>query len=292
MATSISRSGSARRWIQLCIARSTAPLGVSPDPAADARGRCFDLYGSPRNEGRCTQPLMSTPGCEARSEPRPVAECKAGCYDQFMYLWRKRRMLTLLLVGALLAILPSYLWSYSLTGASEAPTILLGDTFIVNRAAYDLRVPYSRITLFHTGSPRRGDIVQAQLPANIGLGIKRVIGLPGETIEVRENRVIINGRPLPIQPLNGADFAWVPAAHGMGSAIVVEDGHWAAYTTGKSVYRNCSPVKLRPGEYFLMGDNRDNSFDSRAFGPVAQERILGKAIAVLPTGRRVRNYRN
>ncbi len=195
-------------------------------------------------------------------------------------------MPTLLLIGVLLAILPSYLWSYSLTGASEAPTILLGDTFIVNRAAYDLRVPYSRITLFHTGSPRRGDIVQAQLPTNIGLGIKRVLGLPGETIELRENRVIVNGRALPSQPLDNTDFAWVPAAHRIGSMVMMEDGHWAAYTPGESQYRSSSPVQLGPGEYFLMGDNRDNSFDSRAFGPVSREQILGKVIAVIATGRR------
>jgi len=83
------------------------------------------------------------------------------CYERLMYHWLKKHIRTVLLVGFLLAILPSYLRLYLLTGASAAPTILLGDKFIVNRAAYDFRVPYSRITLFHTGSLRRGDIVQA-----------------------------------------------------------------------------------------------------------------------------------
>jgi signal peptidase I len=196
-------------------------------------------------------------------------------------------MRTLLLVTAVLVVLPSYLRLYSLTGGSAAPTILRGDRFIVNRAAYDLRVPYSRITLFRTGSLRRGDIVQAQLPARIGIDIKRVLGLPGETIEVRENRVIVNGRPLPVQSLDNIDFGWVPTAYRIGSTVVMEDGHWAAYTPGKSQYRSSSPVQLGPGEYFLMGDNRDNSFDSRAFGPVSRERIFGKVIAVIPTRQRV-----
>ena len=204
-----------------------------------------------------------------------------------MLLWLKRNLRILLPIVVGLSILPSYLWAYSLSGASEAPTILLRDTFVVNRAAYDFRLPYSRITLVHTASPRRGDMVQAQLPAGIGLAIKRVLGLPGETIEVRENHVIINGQALPAQPLDGAGFAWVPAAHHMGSTVVVEDGHWAAYTPGKSQYRNSAPVRLGPGEYFLIGDNRDYSFDSRAFGPVARERILGKIIAVLPIGPRL-----
>lgn len=203
-----------------------------------------------------------------------------------MYSWCKRHTFTLLFVIVLLAIVPSYLWTYSLTGASEAPTILLGDTFIVNRAAYDLRVPYSRLTLYRTGAPRRGDIVQAQLPEGIGLGIKRVLGLPGETIEVGENRVIVNGSALPVQLLKNSDFGWVPAAHRMGSTVVMEDGHWAAFTPGKDLYRSPSPVQLGPGEYFLMGDNRDNSFDSREFGPVSREQILGKAIAVIHTGQR------
>ena len=204
-----------------------------------------------------------------------------------MLPWLKRHLGLIVLVCAGLGILPSYLWSYSLSGASEAPTILLRDTFIVNRAAYDLRLPYCRSALFHTGSPRRGDIVQARLPAPVGLGIKRVLGLPGETIEVRENRVIVNGRPLPLQPLDRTDLGWVPAAHRMGSTVVMEDGHWVAYTPGKSEYRNFPPVRLGPGQYFLMGDNRDNSLDSRAFGPVSGERVLGKAIAVFPTGQRV-----
>jgi len=204
-----------------------------------------------------------------------------------MRLLLKRLMRILLLLAILvLASLPSYMPLYSLAGGSEAPTLLLGDRFIVNRAAYDLRVPYSRITLFRIGSPRRGDIVQARLPAQIGIGIKRVLGLPGETIEVREDLVIINGSPLPVQLLDRSDFGWVPAAHRMGSRVATEDGHWIAYTPGKGRDRSSSPVLLGPGEYFLMGDNRDNSLDSRAFGPVSREQILGKVIAIFQTGQR------
>jgi signal peptidase I len=203
-----------------------------------------------------------------------------------MRLRLKTHLPILLLTGAALAILPSYVWAYSLSGASETPTIVPGDTFIVNRAAYCLRLPFSRVTLLNFDSPRRGDIVQAQLPAGIGTGIKRVLGLPGETIEVRENLVIVNGRPLATRELAGPTFAWVPAAARMGSTVAMEDGHWVAYTLGKSRYRSSPPVRLRASEYFLMGDNRDNSFDSRAFGPVSGGQITGKVTAVLPKDHR------
>jgi len=91
-------------------------------------------------------------------------------------LWLKRHLRAVALAGLGLAVRPSCLWPYSLRGASEAPTILLGDTFVVNRAAYDFPVPYSRITMFHVGSPRRGDIVQAYLPSRDNSLDSRALG--------------------------------------------------------------------------------------------------------------------
>jgi signal peptidase I len=193
--------------------------------------------------------------------------------------WLKKHPRAILLAGlSALLVLPSYLRAYTLSGASAAPTVILGEKFLVNRAAYDLRLPYSRIALFQTGPIRRGDIVFADLPIHIS-AIKRVMGLPGETIEVRENRVIVDGRALPVQPVDG-DFSWVSPQHHMGSTVFMEDDHWCAYTPGADQYRNSVSVQLGANQYFLMGDNRDNSVDSRAFGPVSRDRIVGKMIAV------------
>jgi signal peptidase I len=186
----------------------------------------------------------------------------------------KRHAVALLLVLAALGLVPAYLHAYNLTGASEIPTILLGDKIVVNSAAYVLRLPYSHVKLFRTGSPKRGDFVFLHIPNNSwlkGSFFKRIVGLPGETIELRENQVLIDGRALPVKTLNPADFGWVPAAHPIASTVQNEDGHWITFTPGKSEHRNHPPTRLPPGQYFLLGDNRDDSYDSREFGPVSED---------------------
>jgi signal peptidase I len=203
----------------------------------------------------------------------------------------KRHVVALLFVLAGLGLVPAYLHAYSIIGASEIPTVLLGDKIVVNNAAYVLRVPYSNTKLFRTGSPKRGDFVFLHLPNNPGLKsgfFKRIMGLPGETIELRENRVWIDGRAISVKTLNPADFAWVPAAHPIASTVENEDGHWIAFTPGKSQHRNHPPTRLAPGQSFLLGDNRDDSYDSREFGPVPEDLFEGKVIAILPTGERAR----
>jgi signal peptidase I len=165
----------------------------------------------------------------------------------------KRYIVALLLVVAGLALVPAYLHAYNLTGASEIPTILLGDKILVNNAAYNLRVPYSDTKLFRTGSPKRGDFVFLHLPNNSHLKsgfFKRILGLPGKNIELRENRLLIDGRALPVKTLNPADFAWVPAAHPIGSTVENEDGHWITFTPGKSEHRNHPPPAFHPGNTY------------------------------------------
>jgi len=208
-----------------------------------------------------------------------------------MLAWLKRNARWVLLVLAGLSLVPSYLRAYVLSGPSDIPTVLLGDKVIVNRAAYRLKLPYSTVTLFRTGSPKRGDFVLVQVPNDPRLRspvIKRIMGLPGETIEIRENRVIVNGRAIPVRDLNPAGFAWVPKAHPIGSVVESEDGHWITFTPGRSEHRNHPPVRLSDGQYFVLGDNRDDSEDSREFGPVSEELLLGKVIATFATGERTR----
>jgi signal peptidase I len=190
-----------------------------------------------------------------------------------------------------LGLVPAYLHAYNLAGPSDIPTVLIGDTIIVNNAAYGVNLPYSNARLFRTGSPKRGDLVLLHIvndPQLKSAFFKRVMGLPGETIEIRENRVVVNGRAVPVTELNPADFTWVPKTHPIGSTVQNEDGHWITFTPGRSERRNHPPIRLADGQCFVLGDNRDDSEDSREFGPVSEDLLLGKVVATFATGERTR----
>jgi signal peptidase I len=192
---------------------------------------------------------------------------------------------------AVLSLLPAYLRAYTLTGPSDIPTLLLGDKAVVSNAAYGVNLPYSKVRLFRSGSPKRGDLVLLHILNDPGLRFpfcKRVMGLPGETVEIRENQIVVDGRPVRATNLNPADFVWVPRAHPIGSSVQNEDGHWITFTPGKSELRNYPPIRLAERQYFVLGDNRDDSKDSREFGPVSEDLLLGKVIVTLATGERTR----
>jgi signal peptidase I len=76
--------------------------------------------------------------------------------------------------------------------------------------------------------------------------------------------------------------------HPIGSVVQSEDGHWITFTPDKSAHRNHPPIQLSDGQYFVLGDNRDDSEDSREFGPVSEDLLLGKVIATFATGDRTR----
>jgi signal peptidase I len=112
------------------------------------------------------------------------------------------------------------------------------------------------------------------------------MGLPGEAIEIRDNQVLIDNKPLPLQPLPNSDFLGVTEQHHMGSNLYDEAGHWVAFTPGGGESRNFGPIKLNSDEYFLLGDNRDVSLDCRSWGPLKEKAIRGKVVLTRPTGPR------
>jgi signal peptidase I len=164
-----------------------------------------------------------------------------------------------------LALVPTCLRAYKITGISEAPTMVLGDKILVNRVAY----------VFTT--PRRGEMLVLHFPDRPFFGPKRVIGIPGDTVEMVDSRVIVNGRTLPMHELKRASFNWIAPDNHIGSVVAEEDGHLIAFTPGLA-YNSHAPVHLATDEYFLLGDNRDISADCRIWGPVHPDRFMGKVI--------------
>jgi len=198
-----------------------------------------------------------------------------------------RRLLAIAIPLVVLTIVPAYLRAYTLSGASDAPTLLLGDTAVVNQAAFWLKLPYTQVRLLRVAQPKRGDLVQILRPDRPLLVFKRVIGLPREVIQIRENQVIVDGQPLSLRPLPHTDFSWVPESHHMGSTVYQEDRHWVGFTPGTGEFRNYGPVELAADEFFLLGDNRDISLDCRSWGPLKEGAIRGKVILTMATGSRL-----
>ena len=133
-------------------------------------------------------------------------------------------------------------------------------------------------------NPQRGDIVVFFSPRDGQRLVKRVVGLPGDTIELRNNGLVLNGKPVEYQPIAEELLRDVAAPDRASSIFAVEQlaGHRHAVAAIPSVaaLRNYGPYLVPEGHYFMMGDNRDNSFDSRYFGPVERKRIVGQATAV------------
>ena len=170
-------------------------------------------------------------------------------------------------------------WNDVPTGSMK-PSILEGDRIFVNKLAYDLKVPFTTWRITRWADPKRGDIVVFFSPDDGRRLVKRVIALPGDTIEMRNNRLILNGEEADYQLQNGA-----PATEGIESTglrtkaleITAEQSHPVAFLPGRGAKRSFAPIIIPQGEYFMMGDNRDASHDSRYFGCVERSLIVGRA---------------
>ncbi len=165
------------------------------------------------------------------------------------------------------------------------PTILEGDRVFVNKLAYDLKVPFTTWHLVEWANPNRGDIVVFFSPHDEIRLVKRVIGLPGDVIELRDEQLVINGRPVGYGGLSADVSAQLTQADQRQSQFATErlpeHAHAVMAVAGLPAKRNFGPVTVPEGHYFMMGDNRDNSFDSRYFGMVERRRIVGKATDVV-----------
>ena len=175
-------------------------------------------------------------------------------------------------------------WNDVPTG-SMRPTILEGDRIFVDRTAYDLRVPFVGWRVVTWEEPKRGEIVVFWSPVDEKRLVKRVIGIPGDTVAVRDGRVYLNGAPAQYAPLSASDWRGldVPGLDRRTAALETEPGartHAVMASSGWPAGPSFGPEVVPPGRYFVMGDHRDNSFDSRFWGYLDRERIVGRARGV------------
>jgi signal peptidase I len=200
--------------------------------------------------------------------------------------WWRQEIRQLLIVCLVLFSLRSSLADWNdVPSGSMQPTILVGDRILVNKLAYDLKVPFTTRHLAEWSNPQRGDIVVFYSPHDGTRLVKRVVGLPGDTIELRNEQLIINGRPVAYAPLNAALANQLPRAEQRGNQFATENlpgrDHTVMAIPALPARRTFGPVQVPAGGYFMMGDNRDNSFDSRYFGPVPRQQIIGRATSVV-----------
>ena len=194
--------------------------------------------------------------------------------------WIKPVAVMVLIVGSFRSAVAD--WNDVPTGSMK-PTILEGDRIVVNKLAYDLKVPFTRVRLARWDEPQRGDIVGLYSPEDGKRLVTRVIGVPGDRIAMVRDRLVVNGATVEYEPL---DAASVPGLGGraVGRVLAVEElgrhGHAVMITPTVPAPRSFGEIHVPPGHYFVMGDNRDESADSRFFGFVSRDAIVGRATAV------------
>ncbi|MES2148878.1 MAG: signal peptidase I [Pseudomonadota bacterium] len=166
---------------------------------------------------------------------------------------------------------------------SMRPNLLEGDVVFVNRLAFNLKVPLTDIVLARLGDPVRGDVVTFSSPADGTRLIKRIIALPGDVVEMRDEQLIINGKPALYQPLDevleqaqGAPQTALRLQEGMGN-----ETHRIQVMPALQARRNFAPLTIPADQFMMLGDNRDNSADSRFIGLVPRELLIGRAVRVL-----------
>jgi signal peptidase I len=181
-------------------------------------------------------------------------------------------------------ILRSFLFEpFQIPTGSMIPTLNIGDFIVVNKYAFGVRLPVVGTKVMEVGEPKRGDVMVFIPPHDPNYYIKRVIGLPGEHVRYEGKVVYINGEPLNQEYVDFINDRRPPVIYSLET--LGEITH-AIYTSPSPSYVRMGSWLwpegrvIPEGHYFMMGDNRDNSSDSRVWGPVSEEKIVGKAVGV------------
>jgi signal peptidase I len=170
---------------------------------------------------------------------------------------------------------------YSVPSGSMYPNLMIGDRIIADRLAYDVRLPFTDIILKHLADPKRGDIVTFSSPEDGTRLVKRLIGLPGDRVEMRNDILYLNGVPASYVNAAAAVSARLSPDYA-GKQVVLNEQILGSQRPimlmpeRVDVLRNFGPAVVPPGEYLMLGDSRDDSRDSRYIGFVKRELITGR----------------
>jgi len=175
-------------------------------------------------------------------------------------------------------------WNPVPTG-SMLPTIVEGDVILVNKLAYDIQVPFFNTSLIKLDDPERGDIVIFKSKASDLRLVKRVIGVPGDTLEMNNNQLIINGKKLNYSNANYNSLGSIDVQENLFG--LDHDIRVSPFRTSQSSFNK---VVIPEDYYFTMGDNRDNSADSRVIGFVPRDEIIGRTKRLLLSFNMENNY--
>lgn len=201
-------------------------------------------------------------------------------------------------VIAAVFVLRSFLFEpFKIPSGSMIPTLLVGDLILVNKFAYGIRLPVINKKITEGDKPQRGDVMVFRYPPKPSLDyIKRVVGVPGDEVAYLNKRLTINGKPIETKALPDyfdedavRYFKQFEESLGSEPHRLLNDPDRPAFVPGADDFAfksNCTytvegvTCKVPEGQYFMMGDNRDNSLDSRYWGFVPDENIVGKAFFV------------
>lgn len=176
--------------------------------------------------------------------------------------------------------------AFKIPSGSMIPTLTIGDHLLVNKFVYGPRIPFTDSRIFPWKEPKRGEIIVFKYPENEDKNfIKRVVGVPGDKIEIKNGKLIINDRQVPVREVGTYDgkeqsgaFAYYDKPKLLDEQLGAINHH-ILYLRDQSGY-SFGPKTVPPESVFVMGDNRDNSQDSRVWGFVKYNKILGKALII------------
>jgi signal peptidase I len=176
--------------------------------------------------------------------------------------------------------------AFKIPSGSMIPTLDIGDHLLVNKFIYGPRIPFTDTRIFTWKEPKRGDVIVFKYPENEDKNfIKRVVGLPGDKIEIKNGRLFINDEPVSIAPVGTSDGKQEGSGYPYYEKpkLYIEQlgtvKHEIQYLRDQAGY-NFGPKIVPADSVFVMGDNRDNSQDSRVWGFVRRNKILGRALII------------